>query len=772
MTREVQSESVHTGAVGSDLRSQLLARRYLMKDSQGRVIETPTQMFLRVARAVAYAEKGYGASEQQVAAMARRLYRLMAGGLFLPNSPTLMNAGRPQGLLSACFVLPIEDSIEGIFDSVACTARIQKAGGGTGFSFDSLRPTGDLVSSSGGKTSGPISFLRVFAQTTEAVQQGAHRRGASMGMMSIQHPDILKFIHAKQDTSAFCNFNLSVKLPDAFMAALRDAPDEPHVVINRRSERAYVIPKAVDVQNYAIQDLLPADQPQGRCFTRRDLWDLIVSNAHTSGEPGICFIDRINESNPTPHVGNIEATNPCGEQPLLPYEACNLGSINLAKCVRRDRSEINWAKLDYVTEMAVRFLDDVIDVNYYPDRRIREITLGNRKIGLGVMGFADCLILMSIRYDSEDAVNLASQISEFIQRRAHAASRQLAESRGVFPNWSGSVWDTRAHTSTRNASCTTIAPTGSISLIAECSGGIEPLYGLVSRRRALEGNEFVLIHPLLEKLGVSEGWMTEEVRQALFGGTHPMQIPGIPEGTARLLVTAHEVAPEWHVRMQAAFQANTDNAVSKTVNLPPQASVADVETVFRLAYELRCKGITVYRDGSRSGQTLSKAHLVSDPTNTHGETARPRSRVTTGATTKFKMGCGTLFVTVNRDDRGLCEVFANLGKAGGCPAQSEATCRTISTALRAGVDPHELSEQLRGIRCLSTVSARNNGKQVDVQSCPDAIARAMREALSGDSESAKPSAIPTGRLCPWCRSVMRRESGCFVCDRCLHSSCG
>lgn len=772
MTLGNRSDSAQTHSTGSAIRRQLLASRYLMKDSHGGVTETSSQMFQRVAQTVARAEKGYGASEQQVAATARRFYRLMASGVFLPNSPTLMNAGRPQGLLSACFVLPIEDSIEGIFDSVACTARIQKAGGGTGFSFDRLRPAGDLVSSSGGRTSGPISFMRVFAQTTGAVQQGAHRRGANMGMMSVDHLDILKFIHAKQDKSALGNFNLSVKLPDAFMDALRDAPDEPHVVNNRRSGRAYVIPKAVDVQNYAIQDLWPADQPEGRCYTRRDLWDLIVSNAHASGEPGVCFIDRINESNPTPHVGNIEATNPCGEQPLLPYEACNLGSINLAKCVWSDPPGINLAKLDYVTQMGVRFLDDVIDVNYYPDRRIREITLGNRKIGLGVMGFADCLILMGIRYDSPDAVNLASQISEFIQRRAHAASQQLAESRGVFPNWPGSVWDTQAHTPMRNASCTTIAPTGSISLIAECSGGIEPLYGLVSCRRALEGNEFVLIHPLLEKLGVSEGWMTEEVRQAVLGGAHPTQVPGIPKRTARVLVTAHEVAPEWHVRMQAVFQANTDNAVSKTVNLPPQASVADVEKVFRLAYELRCKGITVYRDGSRAGQTLSHAHLVSDPTNERGETARPRSRVTTGATTKFKMGCGTLFVTVNRDDQGLCEVFANLGKAGGCPAQSEATCRTISTALRAGVDPHELIEQLRGIRCLSAVAARSNGKQVDVQSCPDAIARAMQESLADESHSAEPSVIPTGRLCPSCGRVMRRESGCFVCEPCRHSSCG
>lgn len=755
------------------LRSELLSRRYLLKDDQGKVVETPTQMFERVAMTVAQAEGSYGASKPAIAETARRFYRLMASGLFLPNSPTLMNAGRPQGLLSACFVLPIEDSIDGIFDSVTCTARIQKAGGGTGFSFDTLRPTGDLVASSGGKTSGPISFWRVFAQTTEAIQQGAHRRGANMGMMSVEHPDILKFIHAKQNRSAFCNFNISVKIPDSFMTAVRDRPEEPHVVVNPRSGRAHVLPKTLDVGCYAIQDLWPADRPQGLCYTRRDIWNMIVVNAHATGEPGICFIDRVNESNPTPQLGRIEATNPCGEQPLLPYEACNLGSINLAKCVRYDLPEIDWRRLGRVVRWAIRFLDDVIDVNYYPDPRIREISLGNRKIGLGVMGFADCLILTGVRYDSPDAVDLASRTSRFIQREAHAASQALAESRGRFPNWPGSLWDTGAHAPMRNACCTTIAPTGSISLLADCSSGIEPIYRLAFRRRAMEGREFVQVHPLLERLGHRQGWMTDKVRQALLDGAPLARIGGLPEQLGRLLVTAHEIEPEWHVRMQAAFQAGTDNAVSKTVNLPEGASPDDVDRVFHSAYDLRCKGITVYRDGSRSGQTLSKASVADKPVVLTQTAPRPRVRITRGATTKFHMGCGTLFVTVNRDEKGLCEVFANLGKAGGCPAQSEATCRVISAGLRSGVDPHELIGQLRGIRCLSAVTARKNG-EANVLSCPDAIARAIAEGLEQDPENQArvPAQRVPGRLCMACGHPLRREAGCFVCDRCYESSCG
>ena len=448
-------------------------------------------------------------------------------------------------------------------------------------------------------------------------------------------------------------------------------------------------------------------------------------------------------------------------------------ALNVARFVERSKADMDWVRLGEAVSLGLRFLDDVVEVNEYVVPAIREITLANRKIGLGIMGFADALILLGVRYDTESAIQWAERISAFIQQQAHAASEELAGQRGSFPNWAGSVWDTVHNRPMRNATCTTIAPTGSLSILAGCSSGIEPLYRLAYRRVVLEGQEFTEVHPLVHRLGRSQGWLDEGVTEALINGTLPSEIPGLPQSLAGVLVTAHQVTPAWHVRMQAAFQRHIDNAVSKTVNLPTEASAADVDQVFRLAYELRCKGITVYRDRSRPGQTLSQAHVKREPAAGSDATPRPRTRVTRGVTTKFHMGCGTLFVTVNRDDRGLCEVFANLGKAGGCPAQSEATCRAISAALRSGVDPHELIDQLRGIRCLSAATARKNG-EVNVLSCPDAIARAIAERLERDSEDQDrtPAQQVPGRLCVACGHPLRREAGCFVCDRCYESSCG
>jgi len=766
--------SRHTRPRKTSLRRELLRRRYLCKDVRGQVIETPRKMFARVANAVAGVERKHGATDSIIAELAERFFHPMRTGVFLPNSPTLMNAGRKDGMCSACFVLPVEDSIDGIFDSVKQTALVQKAGGGTGFAFDSLRPTGDAVASSGGTTSGPISFMRVFSETTMAIQQGAHRRGANMAMCSVKHPDILNFIRAKTDPSQFTNFNLSVKVTNSFMMALEEGPDGPHIVINPRTGRRYLIPRSVSLPGYSLQDLVAAGGARVPCYSRRDIWNMIVTNAHATGEPGICFIDRVNEDNPTPGLGRIQATNPCGEQPLLANEACNLGSINLAEFVSEDGGDVDWNALGEVTQLAVRFLDNVVDLTCYPTEQIRERSLGNRKVGLGVMGFADALILLGMRYDSDAALGFASGISRFIQEQAHEASSRLAEQRGSFPNWAGSVWDAKHPVPMRNATVTTIAPTGSISIIAGCSSGIEPIYSLAFRRRALEGQEFTQVHPLLERIGHGGGWMTDSVRQALVEGAPVTQILAIPSGVAEALVTAHEVPPEWHVRMQAAFQQNVDNAVSKTVNLPNDAGVAEVDKVFRMAFELGCKGITVYRDGSRSGQTLTlsaenrKETIVSN----NGSTPRNRGRVTSGQTFKYRMGCGTLFVTVNRDENGLCEVFANLGKAGGCPSQSEATCRAISTALRSGVSPKELIEQLRGIRCLSTAAARKGDSTIKVLSCPDAIARAIEESTGGSPNRSTPGKHPAGRTCPFCGSAMRREAGCFVCDSCLHNSCG
>jgi ribonucleoside-diphosphate reductase alpha chain len=752
----------------SSIAREVLHRRYLRKDARGRVIETPGQMFRRVANAVAAAEKNYGAPEVEVEAMAERFFQLISTMQFLPNTPTFMNAGRQNGMLSACFVLPVPDDLTGIFESVKHTALIQKSGGGTGFAFDTLRPTGDLVASSGGRTSGPISFMRVFCETTRAIQQGAFRRGANMAMMAIEHPDILKFILAKNKPGDYENFNFSAKISDCFMEALVDRPNEPHVVVNPRTGECFLMPSDIDLASYTIDDLLPAGYAGMPCLTIRDVWVMIVKGAHAGGEPGVCFIDRVNEDNPTPALGKITATNPCGEQPLLDYESCNLGSINLARHVRPDGKDMDWDLLEETATLAVRFLDNVIDVNHYPIPEIREKTLGNRKIGLGVMGFADALVLLGIRYDIDEAVAFAEKLARFVEEKAHDASEDLAKTRGVFPNYAGSQWDTLWGRPMRNATCTTIAPTGSISLIAGCSSGIEPIYSLAVCRRALDGQEYLEVHPLLEELGRCDGWLNARARSALEEGLPPETIPGLPESLAKVLVTAHGVGPEWHVRIQAAFQKHTDNAVSKTVNLPASATIEDVDKVFRMAFELGCKGITVYRDGSRKNQTLSGPASASSA-GIVGVSPRSRGRVTKGKTLKFRMGCGTLFVTANRDERGLCEVFANLGKAGGCPSQSEATCRAVSAALRSGVDPKVLAEQLRGIRCLSTARAQKADNGIDVLSCPDAIARAIEEAL-GEGGTLAPT--PSVRKCPDCGQPLRTEAGCVVCDNCGYSKCG
>ncbi len=769
---------------------QMLRKRYLRKDSQGRVVETDQQMSRRVATAIAESETRYGAARREIEVLQEQFYQPMADRRFLPNSPTLMNAGREMGVLSACFVLPVKDSIDGIFDSIKHTALLQKAGGGTGFAFDELRPTGDYIKSSGGKTSGPISFWRAFSEATNAIQQGAFRRGANMGMMYAYHPDVLKFLHAKQDTSAFANYNISVKLTDEWMQQFIEDPDSPHIVRNPRTGEDYYIPTDVKIWDYDIRSLIPAaTKPpdsclsthsqtpipvgplpanhKGKVYTKRDIWALIVNNAWRTGEPGICFIDRINDANPTPHVGRIEATNPCGEQPLLPYESCNLGSINLANFVDVQTQGVRWDSLGEAIHLAVRFLDDVIDASHYPIDQVREATLGNRKIGLGIMGFADALVLLGIRYDSEEAVRFAGKVGQLLAEAARDASESLAQTRGTFPNWEGSVWDTQHHKPMRNATCTTIAPTGSISIIAECSSGIEPIFSLAGKRRALDGQEFVHVHPLLEQLGGRDGWMNDRIRTALLKDVRPRDIAGFPDDLADVLVTAHEVAPEWHVRVQAAFQKHIDSAVSKTVNLSANATTDDVDRIYRLAYELGCKGITVYRDGSREGQTLSVATSTDKPPTIAPGHPRPRARVTAGRTFKFRMGCGTLFVTPNCDERGPCEVFANLGKAGGCPAQTEATCRAISAGLRSGVDPRVFIEQLRGIRCLS--AARKRDADVDVLSCPDAIARAMEEAWGESVGAEQPS---RKRSCPDCGKKLRKEAGCFVCDACGYSKCG
>ncbi|MHA2314900.1 MAG: adenosylcobalamin-dependent ribonucleoside-diphosphate reductase [Candidatus Hermodarchaeia archaeon] len=741
-------------------------RRYLWKDKHGKVTESPDQMLHRVANTIMAEEAKYGATDSQVKARAGELYELMSNGVFLPNSPTMMNAGRKNGVLSACFVLDVNDSIEEIFDTEKNTALIQQAGGGTGYCFDKLRPTGDNVTSTGGTTSGPISFMKVYSESTSVIQQAAFRRGANMGMLGILHPDILNFIYAKRKTGVFVNFNLSVKVTDEFMDKLQNNPQSPHVVTNCRTEKKYIIPQSVGTKPYTINDLVPIDKKaETHCYTTKDIWETIVRCAHATGEPGICFIDRINEDNPTPRLGRIEATNPCGEQPLLPNEACNLGSINVAEFVTEDGTDLDWDLLAKTVKLAVRFLDDVIDASHYPIKEIRKITTGNRKIGLGIMGFADMLVRMLVKYNSKEAVKLAGKLAAFIQKHAHQASKKLAKERGCFPNWKGSVWDTQYNQPMRNAAVTTIAPTGSISRIAGCSSGIEPIFQ-IAKSNIQNGQKLIQLHPLIEELGTRERWLSDKVRHLLGQGVSPKDIPEIPSRISQVIVTAHQVVPEWHVRIQAAFQEFTDNAVSKTINLPLDTTVDDVDKAFRLTYELGCKGTTVYRDASRidEEQVLTASEKA---------TQRPRQRAhkTKGQTTKFRMGCGTLFVTVNKDSHGLCEVFANLGKAGGCPSQSEAMCRAVSAALRCGVDPKVLTEQLKGIRCLSTIANGKTNKNIDVLSCPDAIARAIEDVLEEDCESA---VISIANRCPDCGQPLRKELGCSFCDKdnCGYTKCG
>ena len=553
------------------------------------------------------------------------------------------------------------------------------------------------------------------------------------------------------------------------MKKLLNNPDAVHVVINPRTGKRYAIPRLLKAGSYTIADLVPAEKAKAEsCLTTQEIWDIIVKNAWSNGEPGILYEDEINRTNTTPHVGRIESPNPCGEQPLLSYEACILGSIDVSKYVNTGRVDLDWDRLAETTSLSVRFLDNMVDKNCYPIPKIREITLSNRRIGLGVMGFAYTLILLGIRYGSDKSIEIAGTLASFIQKHAHKASELLAKERGSFPNWKGSLWDIKYHRPMRNATCTTIAPTGSISRIAGTSSGIEPIYSITTKNLILDGEEFIQLDPLIEKLGGEQGWLTDKVRDLLILGIPPREIPEIPKQLAEVLVTAHEVTPEEHIRIQAAFQKYTDNAVSKTVNLPADATVEEVDKIFRLAHQLNCKGITVYRDGCRENQVISAAHKESQ-SDINILSLRPRPRKTTGTTIKSKTGCGSLFITLNRDEEGLFEIFTNLGKAGGCPSQSEATARILSVALRSGVEPEVLIEQLKGIRCLSTVTRRKSNKNIDVLSCPDAIARAMQDTIGQSYESIETSQI---NKCPDCSYPLRRESGCNVCDNCGYSKCG
>lgn len=745
----------------SENASVVLEKRYLARDEQGRVVETPAGMFGRIARYVASADFGYGASAAEVAASATRFYEIMASLEFIPNSPTLMNAGRPLGQLAACFVLPVGDSMEDIFDAIKNMALIHKSGGGTGFSFSRLRPKNDMVRSTAGVSSGPVSFMNIFNAATETVKQGGTRRGANMAILAVDHPDILEFIAAKEDGSVLTNFNCSVAITDAFMSAVES--DGEYELVNPRTGDAVTRLRA------------------------REVFDLIVRKAWQNGEPGIVFIDRINAANPLKKVGTIESTNPCGEQPLLPYESCNLGSINLARCVstKNGKPSIDYDKLAALTRDAVHFLDNVIDRNRYPLPEIREMTLANRKIGLGIMGFADMLIRLGVPYDSDEAIDIAEGVMSAIQDESKKTSRALAEKRGAFPNFAFSEYAERNEAPLRNATTTTIAPTGTISIIADTTSGIEPIFALAFVRNVMDNSALVEVNPLFEKVARERGFYSEELMKRVAAEGTVAHMDEVPENVRRVFVTAHDITPESHVRIQAAFQRFVDNAVSKTVNFPNEATVDDIDKVYRMAYAMGCKGVTVYRDGSRENQVLE---VKRDAPPAPADMVRhllPRSRgeVTYGSTRKMSTGCGALYVTINQDDEGLFEVFATMGKSGGCAAsQTEAVSRLISLSLRCGIEPSQIIKQLKGVRCPN--QAWEKGGRI--YSCADAIAKALERHLGVDSregqgsEAAKNAAETNGKgsnavmvgVCPDCYGPLEFESGCSVCRMCGFSRCG
>jgi len=553
---------------------RILEKRYLLKDESGNLIETPKKMFERVAREVASADRLYG-KKFDWEKTEKEFYKVMSNLEFIPNSPTLINAGTRMGQLSACFVLPVEDSMKSIFEAVKDMALIHQSGGGTGFSFSRLRPKGDLVKSTKGIASGPVSFMRVFDMATDIIKQGGRRRGANMGILRVDHPDILEFITAKTKEGTFTNFNLSVAITDKFMKLVEK--DKEYELINPRTGKPT------------------------RKLRARDVFNLIVGTAWKTGDPGLVFIDQINRRNPTPHIGKIESTNPCGEQPLLPYESCVLGSINLSKMV--GKKKINWQKLRGLVRTAVHFLDNVIDVNRYPLPQIERMTKGNRKIGLGVMGFAEMLIKLGIPYDSREGISVAEKVMKFIATEAREKSKKLAKLRGVFPNFKGSVWDKRK-VRVRNSALITIAPTGTISTIAGCSSGIEPLFAISYVRKILEGTQFLETNSLFEELAMGKGFYNKRLLVEIAKKGSIQHMNKIPPYVRKIFLTAFDISPEWHVRMQAAFQKYTDNAVSKTVNLPYEAAVEEVEKVYKLAYKLGCKGVTVYRYGSKPQQVL------------------------------------------------------------------------------------------------------------------------------------------------------------------------
>ena len=807
----------------------VLGKRYLKKDESGEPVEEPETMFWRVARVIAEEDRSYGASDAAVEEAARQFYDLMTTGRFEPNSPTLMNAGRPLGQLSACFVLPVDDTLSngksGIYDTLKSMALVHQSGGGTGFSFSRIRPTGDVVKSTMGVASGPVSFMRLYDSSTEVVKQGGTRRGANMGILRVDHPDIRSFITCKDDTSQVTNFNISVAVTDDFMQAVEMNED-------------------YDLKSPRTGEVVGSENA-------REIFDMIVEGAWKTGEPGVFFIDRANEYNPVPELGSYEATNPCGEQPLLPYDVCNLGSINLGRFVKEDAAwgaepdeAVDWDELRRVVHLAVHFLDNVIDANLYPLDEIDELAQNIRRIGLGVMGWADMLVRLGIAYDSTEGVELGRRVMEFVNEEARNASEKLAEDRGVFPAWEQSIWGPdetcarrenghriRPERKLRNCNLTTVAPTGTISIIAGCSGGIEPLFAVAFMRNQA-GEQMVDVNEDFVELAREQGWHSDELMERIAQEGH-IHFDEVPEEVQEVFVTSHDITPEWHVRMQAAYQEHVDSAISKTTNFPKQATEEDVREIYELAFHLGCKGVTVYRDGSRPHQVLSTGKTGKDEVSEEERTAleqaladareenhqlrgrleslqrqleerdevaaaarhkRQRPGMLKGRTVKKNSPLGDLYVTVNEDENGRpFEVFCTLGKAGGAAmADAEALGRLISLALRSGIPITAVVDQLRGISCDRAVGVGPH----KVLSAPDAIGQALEQYLeekegvqeelpigvqpggSGTEARTQSSAGGSGGdeyfgSCPECGAgQLAFEEGCVKCHVCGYSECG
>ncbi len=732
---------------------KILEKRYLRRDHLGQITEDAKGMLARVAANIADVDQRvYQKDRLETASLAQAFYQMMARNEFLPNSPTLMNAGTPIEQLAACFVLPVEDDLEQIFESLKHTAMVHKSGGGTGFSFSRIRPKNDIVASTGGEASGPISFMRIFNAATEEVKQGGKRRGANMGILRVDHPDILAFISCKDDQKQLNNFNISVALTDEFMQALLE-------------KRSY---KLINPKDHSVTGQLEAVS----------VFERLVHQAWKNGEPGVIFIDRINQDNPTPQLGEIESTNPCGEQPLLAYESCNLGSLNLEKFVVD--GEFDYEHLRQIIRLAIHFLDNVIDANRYPLPQIAELTRANRKIGLGVMGWANALILLGIPYNSEEAIAKAQEVMAFLEETAKAYSRELAIERGAFTHFSGSLYDRRGEAPLRNATVTTIAPTGTISMLANTSSGIEPLFGVVYQSKRADST-FLELNAMFEKIARQRGFWSEDLPEKILAAGTLQGVDSIPEDVQRVFVTSGEIEVQYHIRMQAAFQAFCDNAVSKTINFAHEATEADIHAAFLQAYELGCKGLTVYRDGSRDSQVLNKGTQTSsgEPSRIQ-ESIHPQARpkMMAGISSEYHSACSNFYVTVNGNDGQPFEVFCNSVGQGGCQAQITAVATLTSLLLRCHVAVEEIIMRLKRIQCPACI--RREG--IDVPSCPAAIGQALeiyqQKHTDGSAPPVEQLVLPfletADQICPECGSPLTHQEGCRSCSNpsCSYSYCG